>query len=189
MLPLLFIDFETTGLDPFVDEIVQAAYIQLTHEDLMKGRFSLEEIQNIYVMPLNPQRAFMKSPGSNVSASDINGFDIKKWEKLDSRRWIDATQSMHSVISTSRWTGMNPCFDYQFYTTLCNRHHIRPSIPGTYHICDVTSMAYHLYINDSIADIRLNTIAEYYNLERKTKTHDAREDVYLTAQIYRRLHF
>lgn len=185
--PLLFIDFETTGLDPFNDEIVEVAYYRLSHEDVMKRRFSLPEVKQLLVLPINPNRAFMKTNG--ICAADINGFNIKEWEKNDAIRWTEASQILSNAIKGSRWVGANPCFDYRFYTNLCNRHHIRPTNPGDYHLCDISSMAYTLHSADVIPNTKLDTILKHFDMERKYKKHSAVEDVYLTMHVYRQFCF
>lgn len=187
MPPLMFVDFETTGLDPFVDETIQISYLQIEHEDVMKNRFEPDDIKTFYIMPLTPQRAFLKVNG--VCAADINGFNVEEWAKKDAFRWIDVNNFIYNTIRESRWVGVNPCFDYRFYTQLCNRHHITAAAPRDYHLLDISSLAYHLYVSGRIENVKLDTIAKHFNLSRKGKHHKADEDVLLSAQVYRAILF
>lgn len=189
-MDLCFVDLETTGLDPFVDEVVEVAVARTTHARLMGNDIDRIKIRSVRVMPLHPARAFLKpnSPGA-VSTAQINGFDIEQWRISGACTWIEAVDKISQYLTGCKWVGANAAFDYMFYRSLCSRHNVTPVRLGDYHLCDISSIAHPIYMAGRLPNLKMDSLAEHYGFSfRGSKIHTAVEDVRMAMHVYHGLH-
>lgn len=192
MQDLVFVDFETTGLDAFEDEVVEMSIMRLSHEQLMnvdalEHAFTMDDVQTYRMMPDNPERAFRVPLGMKCSAADINGFDVDKWQDESDRyplySWSQIMDLTAPLFKDAKWCGMNAQFDYFFFLNMCRLHKIFPPPLGDYHLCDISTFGHLFMLDDLIPSVSLNEMCKYFNLQRMNLIHTSQEDVYLTARV------
>jgi DNA polymerase III epsilon subunit-like protein len=191
MKDLLFVDFETTGLDPFVDEVVEISMLRKSHDEIVNGDFSIDDVHMIRVMPEHPERAFMIPPGMKMSAAHINGFSVERWREErylhQLHTWEQAIHESIQYMYNTKWCGMNAQFDYFFYLSLnCRNRVISPKL-GDYHLLDLLSIGHIMLANDQISKLSLDNMLEYFDFRRSSEIHTSIEDVYLSAALYQML--
>ena len=98
MNSLIFIDTETTGLDPNVHEIIEIAIVIITPS---KGKL-------IYEFKIKPQRLIM----ANQKALEINGYNDLAWQ--DTKPFKHHAEYIAHLLSDGIIIGHNVDFDYQF---------------------------------------------------------------------------
>ena len=104
--PLIFIDIETSGLDPDFHEIPEVAVIRIE----TSGQ---ETIYHAKVHPLNIER-------SNSKALEINGYNSKDWREASTP--AETAAQLESILAGGMLIGHNIKFDVAFISELLNNH-------------------------------------------------------------------
>ena len=168
---LVFIDLETTGLNPDVHEITEVGCL------VVNGKtFEIELEYEEKVKPLNLRNA-------TPAALRSYGFSEEKWKKAKSLK--EVLIKLARISPGGLITGWNVSFDWWFLEKGFIKHGIEADFD--YHRVDVMSIAYaKLYSTRKVTRLGLRKIAPYFRIEL-SKTHGAMVDIRATYEIFKRL--
>lgn len=168
---VMFIDVETTGLNPRVHEIIELGGVLVT-EDGTAG------VINVKVLPERIEFA-------QQEALDVNGYDPEVWAReavplraamAQLHRWLDGTSAMYA--------GHNLPFDMSFIDAAWSSLTMTPP-KMDYHTLDTASLAWPLFARRDITSLSLDAVAAYCGIERKE--HRALADAMCARDIVRHL--
>jgi DNA polymerase III alpha subunit (gram-positive type) len=185
-------DVETTGLSPEVGhEITQLSALALDPVTLQThhiGEF------NMFIKPQNPELA---SPEALRAARA--SFDTAMAEGLDRKLvlqrfndWAQRANPSGSAMTKPIFTAFNAGFDCKFVDYLMYAEGVWKKeddkvFSNAYY--DVWQIGFTLFESDqTVTNMTLDVILQKLGINRQGKTHDAMEDVRLTAQILQRYH-
>ncbi len=126
MKPLAFLDIETTGLDPYKDEILEIAYLREAKRPgpVVATHFSMQ----------------IDEHAANPKALEVNRYWERKLDLLDIRLpWSPAAYKLVSELKDHIIVGNNPTFDLTFLTHFLGKWAWKPT--WHYRPLDVGSMA------------------------------------------------
>jgi DNA polymerase-3 subunit epsilon len=179
MRPLVFLDTETTGLDPEFHEIIEICMVK--HDPKIAGSIECpERCSQLYelIMPEWPERI---SP----QAAEVNGFDITEWESKGAIEFSECADNIVSYMEGCTIVGFNPWFDIRFILSELSRvGHEKPNF--NYHALDISSMAYPLKAGEFINSVSAKSICEFFDIGYEG-AHRACNDVELAIECYRQL--
>lgn len=186
---IIIVDTETTGLDPASGhEITQIAGIALepaSFEEITGSAFQL------FLKPQFPDKA---SPKAIEVAKD-------SWEKamaegIDPKvglqsfhEWCRKWNAQKKGWSKPFWGGWNTQFDLDMVRYWLKYYKVVTDNEFEFgNPVDAMTLSFGLFENHpSVKSFRLDNIAEILHMKRELSTHDALEDVRLTATIFRRI--
>lgn len=171
-----FVDTETTGLDPEVDEVIQIAVIKVVHPENSTSVHLIEggemEIKVLPTRPVSPE------------AAAINGYSEAVWRE----EAVSLDVAMLRFLKFIEWTnfgGQNPAFDNAFLKASAKRCNLPwPRMQG-YRLVAVEMIAWPLFLAGKIPNVKQETLVKYLGLGEQT--HDALSDIRQAVQIYSRL--
>lgn len=168
--PLLFIDFEMTGLDPAVHEIVEVAALIVHQEDLT--------VTNSYYTKVLPE---------HVESADPRSLRITRYNPSD---WQDAIPLRQMLVELSElapncmlggWCVQN---EWDFL----NAAMAREDLPYFYshHLLEVYTLAYARFFREqSLEFLNLPQVAKALGIY--LDNHKPDSDIRVTFEIFRRL--
>lgn len=173
---LMFIDFETGGLDPMIHDITQAAYV-LTDKT---GTIVLDE----YCDKVIPKRPV------DPKAAEINGYNAEKW----AAEGVDLSVAMHRITRASRdaiFIAHNQSFDWSFFQAAQRRYldsRNRTQFPwnGSYHKMCTMTMGMPMVRAGLLENAKLQTFAAYFGID-PGEAHTALSDARTCWEIFKRL--
>jgi DNA polymerase III epsilon subunit-like protein len=173
----VFVDVETTGLDPERHEIIEFAAISVPKRDLMipgKGGFVTFEAK---VKPLYLERAEPK-------ALEVNGYSDEKWK--DATQLDDVLEIVQPLFDDATIAGHNPSFDVGFLNKAWSRHpEFRPT-GMDYHVFDTATLAQKYVLTGDIEKPGLFQICEFLGIDT-SGCHTAMADAMMSLLAARRL--
>tara|TARA_R110000751_G_scaffold306886_2_gene426495 strand:- start:394 stop:1044 length:651 start_codon:yes stop_codon:yes gene_type:complete len=185
-------DIETTGLDPEKGaEIVQIGAVKLDY-----STYKIDE-ENTFEIVLKPQSPSTADP----KALEVIGEDL--WQKALSdgvhpktalRKFCQFIESHNT--SKKYWTAPilvgfnNSGFDNPFTEFWMKKYKIigqkRNDKPWSHISLDMFPLMFSLFGRDNMKNNKLDTFASMLGMSRSSDTHDAMEDVLITADIFQR---
>lgn len=177
--PLVFLDTETTGLDPHHHEIIEICMVKHSHE-IASTIECPERVSQVYemIMPEWPDRLDPK-------AAEVNGFTVAEWEGKGAIGFHECANEIADYIEGCTLVGFNPWFDIRFIMSELSRvGHKAPHF--NYHALDLCSMAYPLKAMGLIEGVSAKRICEFFEIDYSA-AHRACNDVELSIECYRRL--
>lgn len=168
---ILFVDLETTGLDPEVHEIVEIGCV------LVDGK-SLDIISeySVKVKPLHPEIA---SP----EAIKVSGYSAELWKK--SKNLEFALKELAKFAPGAMIAGWKVDFDWWFLRHAFKKHRIKNDFD--YHLIDVIALAYAYFRKRKRpAELGLRKVASYFDIKMADQ-HDALGDIQGTYKVFRKL--
>lgn len=166
---LLFLDFETGGLSPIDNDIVEVACI-LTDPS---GKDVLSKFE---------AKVFPQKPVEPKAAS-INGYSAEKW----AAEAVPLNTALVKVLMLSKNSMMcchNTPFDKSFLEAALVAHKMRWS--GSYHTLDTVSLAMPLLRAGLVPNVKLTTLSEFFSIPH-TEAHTAMGDVSACRALYTKL--
>jgi len=169
---LLFVDCETSGLEPTVQEILELAAVRVTH-DFSREVGSFE------------RKCRMQHPElAESKALEINRYSAEEWKYADPILlalvdYTDLVGDNECIV-----VGQNPSFDVGFLKEAFKREGI--PYPNTKYLLDTASIAWSLCVRGHIDRINLETICKAYDIPNDG-SHRAMADVRRTMAAYRHL--
>lgn len=168
--PLAFLDIETTGLDPYTDEVLEVAYLR-EYDD----PFSL--VTTHFSMQIDERSA---SP----DALKINRYWERKPELLDIQlAWSPAAYKLVTDLKDHIIVGNNPTFDLTFLTQFLRKWAWKPT--WYYRPLDVGSMAQGRFRERGVT--RTPDIAERLGVPLPDDQHSALADANWNRDLYNAL--
>lgn len=159
---LVFVDTETTGLDPFHHEIIEIAARRMS-PDLRSTRAKIE----IKTIMQWPDRAHPK-------ALEVNGYTAEEWRSATTIRtaliaFAELFEGEAPII-----VGHNVAFDWDFIREAYRREGIVP--PQKKYLIDTASLAWPLVVGGHIDNPSLEKLCSKYGIAN-TGAHRAMADV------------
>jgi DNA polymerase III epsilon subunit family exonuclease len=175
MSNICFIDFETTGIDLFLDDPIELGAILTNSSGEVIKQF------HSYISPSSVKK-FSKSA---IEVHGINFSDVS-----DSPTQGEVINDFFEYFGTDfRFAGWNTNFDIGFFRKIChlnNKMKLYNSIQ--YRHIDVQTICFIAVefniLNRSITS--LSDLADFFGIQRKKK-HSAIEDAFITFKIYQNL--
>ncbi len=168
---LLFVDVETTGLDPIRHEIIELAAVRV-HPTLL---FVQRELTT-RVRPQFPERC-------TEEAAALNGFDPEGWD--DAPDLYSALELYKPIAEGCILVGHNVGFDREFLANAFRRAGVEePKLD--HHVVDTASLAWPLVAVGALRSLSLGPVCDLLGISNEG-AHGARRDVARTMEVYRRL--
>lgn len=164
---VVWVDLETTGLDPNCHEITQFGGI---------NDFTGEQLE-LYVWPDHLERASEK-------ALEITGFSEEAWRKAGAISGAEAIQKIVDFLGCSILAGQNVSFDEAFIKATMLRYQVKKRIG--YHKLDVATLALIHLRPLGIRSVSLNTICDVLGISNEGE-HTALVDAKRARDVYRTL--
>jgi DNA polymerase III epsilon subunit-like protein len=174
---ICFTDTETTGLDPYDDEIIQIAAIKVMHhpEDPAKVVRLDNCTMELKIKPTKPVPP---------EVAKLNGYDPEVWEK-EAVSLEEAMEKYEKFVMWTNFGGQNPAFDKAFIMQAFKKCGIDwPRMQG-YRLIATEMLAWPLLLTGKIPNVKQETLVNYFKLGKQT--HDALDDVEQCVEIYTRL--
>lgn len=169
---LLFVDIETSGLDPHAHEIIELAAVRVTHD------FALE-------LGSVDRKCRMQHPEkAEAKALEINRYSAEEWKNADSI--LLALLDLDELIGDGECliVGHNVHFDWDFTKEAHRREKL--AIPRTKYLIDTAVLAFPLCVRGIIDRISLEVVCKAYGIEN-AGSHRAMTDVRRTMLAYQKL--
>lgn len=188
---LIFLDTETTGVDPEENGIHQISGIMVEEEDEM-ARFRLLGKFNFKMAPHKDARWDLESfvEGRKVIKSKILTYKPQSEVFLEFNQFILGTLSQ-DINDRYIIVGYNIYFDIRFirnWFILNDANDFFKLFWGNYIDVQVLASEKLKYIRHKLPNFKLETIAKHYKIPvDSSKCHDAMYDAWLTQQIYYKL--
>lgn len=170
MRPLCVVDTETTGFSPHKHELIEIAAIKLDPS-------SLAEIGS-FESKISPARLSDADP----KALEVNHYSAEEWAGAPSLAEVMSNFAVFADGATL--VGHNVSFDKRFIEEAMKSTGVGMSID--YHCLDTVSLAWPMRKNGSVRSLRLDSLAEYFKLDR-SGSHRAMADARCCLEIFRRL--
>ena len=165
MRDLVFIDLETTHLNPQVGEIIELALVRVTKE---------REIR--FVTKIRPERLHL----AQKRALEINGYNEEEWHDAPIAR--DVAGRVADLIAGGLLVGHNVSFDFEYLEEFLHVH--GQKFRASYRKIDTMTLAHeHLPFLTSYS---LATLRDFFGLSQEG-AHRAEKDLDDMRSIYRRL--
>src|SRR5690242_4918259 len=170
--PLLFLDLETTGLNPGQHEITEIGALLVSQPD-----FQVIKTYEAKVLPTHLETA-------TPEALQIGHFDAAVWEK-EGRPLRQALEELSGIGKGAVLAGFNVTFDWAFLQIGFNA--VELPDPFYYHRFDVMSSAFTmLYKRAEMAKFSLNECCRFFGVTNKN-AHTALADAEATYEVFKGL--
>ncbi len=174
---LAFIDLETTGFDPYKQEIIQIGCVIAEQEETPKGP-KLKIIKE-FELKVKPE----KLQDADPEALRINGYNEMEWVFATDLK--SAIEHLMKEASDCIMVSHNVAFDYSFLQRAFSVTGIQNTLH--YHKLDTISIAFaKLYGNPEVRRFSLQALCEYFGIENK-QAHTALSDVKAMVELYQKL--
>lgn len=179
---LIFIDCETTGLDPAKHEIIEVAMVRVRRAqeaDTQVGWKIMGTFHKMF-MPL-------RDPEPEVAA--INGFSRAKWEDSGAKLMrVRDLMAMAPLLDGATPAGQNPGFDMGFLRMEWGAAEAAESggypFPNVdYHLLDLATFAFPLYVGGLVSGLSLRHTRKLFGFDGEQE-HRAIGDVLDAMQIF-----
>lgn len=171
MQKIVFVDCETTGLNPDTDQIISYCAVQ------WNSRQNVGPSVGSLVMPTI-------EPPDEVKA--INRFDRSMWAKCGAKAYshVDAAK-LADILDAAIIAGSNPSFDRAFIASEAKRLGFE-SPRWTHRSIDIASLAAPLLVIGELEKTGLEHVAKFLGVSLKDY-HDAVTDTYIAIECFERL--
>jgi DNA polymerase III epsilon subunit-like protein len=162
--PRAFVDTETTGLDPIVNEIIEFAAI--------KG-------DQILTMKIKPRRLHL----AQARALAVNGYNEADWADA-----MDITEAAPKIIAFLRDTvfvAHNTAFDAGFIEAFLREARIAERF--SYHSVDTTALAYEHLVPKGLESLSLKPVCEFLGIPPEPTVHRALAGARACKAVYEKL--
>jgi DNA polymerase III epsilon subunit-like protein len=167
--PMLFLDLETTGLNPGIHEITEIGAVLVSQPDW--------QIIKSFEAKTLPQHIETASP----EALQIGHYDAAVWAR-DGRPLKDALQELGEIGRGAILAGFNVTFDWAFLQAAFNQEGLDD--PFYYHRYDVMSAAFSmLYDQPDFSKFSLRECCQFFGVTNR-KAHTAYGDALATYEVY-----
>lgn len=170
-----FLDVETTGLNPYSQEIIEIAFLVEAPPETPDGIGKILDRWSSKVKPLHLGTA-------NSKALQVNGYDPEKWKDAPTFAEI-APKVARYLKQATVLIGHNPTFDTRFITAALEREGIF-GVYIPYHQIDTVTSAF-MALNWMIPNdqkLRLDMLRDHFGIP-KDDHHEAFKDVVDCRQI------
>lgn len=172
-LPLVFLDVETTGLNPEVHEIIElGAVVARAEGNVLRETARLD-------FKIQPKNIALADP----QALRINGYDASQW--LFAATLEDVLRQFKDTAKGGVLVAHNLSFDWAFLSKAFEKTEIENTLH--YHKLDTISIAFaKLAEEEDINKFSLRALCEHFGIENK-RAHSAFSDAYATFELFKKL--
>jgi DNA polymerase-3 subunit epsilon len=169
---LIWIDVETTGLDPNKHEIIEMAAVRSWLDGTLAGAamFSTRVHFSGHCTP---------------GAQAVNGYTPDEW--LKAIALPDALSQLTHEMTGRRFAGQNPKFDEGFLRAAFARCDMPWPRMKSYHVLDLASLAWPLYLRGRVPGLGLDALCKGLGVEPEAKPHSALNGALKALEVYRTL--
>ena len=171
MMPLAFIDVETTGLDPTRHEIVEIGVVRVRGD-------TLAEIDRTDVR-IRPQHLDRADP----SALALNGYSEGAWENATDL--AEALDFVAPLLGGAIMAGHNVSFDRGFLDASWSRTGVRPP-EMDHHVLDTATLAWPLLAAGLVDSLSLRDVCGRLGVSLE-EPHRALADAFRSLEVARRI--
>jgi DNA polymerase III subunit epsilon len=171
MRPLVFVDCETTGLDPDRHELIEVAAIRVDPRTL--------KIETELALKVHLERIEDADP----DALRINGYTEEAWS--DAVSLAEAMQQLAPVLDGCMLAGHNVAFDRSFLDAAWKHVGHRPN-GLDHHLLDTATLAWPLLSAGSLDSVSLTPVCKRLGIERGEE-HWALDDARASLEVAKRL--
>ena len=171
MTPLVFIDCETTGLDPHRHEVIEIGVIRLRGD-------TLEEVDRAEVR-VRPDRIEDADP----DALRLNGYSGEAWEHSTSLK--EALERVAPLLEGGVLAGHNVGFDRAFLDAAFHHADVAPPAMD-HHLLDTATLAFPLLAAGVVESLSLDAVSAHLGIDR-ADPHRAIADANRSLEVARRL--
>jgi DNA polymerase-3 subunit epsilon len=169
--PIVFLDLETTGLDPQRDSIIEVAAMRVDPTSFAIEGWFETKIAVPAGVDVDPR------------AAELNGFRSEDWP--DAPELADVLELLARFLEGCLIAGHNPAFDWAFLSAAFRRLGVRRPNVG-HHLLDTASLAWPLLRLGFVRSLALRDICEHYGISNRGE-HHAMADVVRTYRVFLRL--
>ena len=175
--PLLFLDLETSGLDPITNEILELACVlnETTSLDTCWGLSFHRKV--VFEAKIQPRRIETAHP----KALEINGYTPAGWK--NARPLREVLEYVAELGKDAIIVGQNIRFDMAFLNAAFKELGIEVRID--YHIVDTVTLAFEHLVPLGLKSLSLGAICKFLGVE--PGTHTAMSDTYACREVYFKL--
>jgi len=167
---LVFLDVETSGLDPHEHEVLEICLMDKDGTILLHSKLKPQNIEN-----------------AEARALEINGYNTKDWELAPSFR--DLAPKIVEILKWCLAVGHNPSFDLNFIKSEIRRVDPKLLKGIGYHMVDTASLAYEHLSDAGLDALSLGNVCKFIGVELKeADAHSAVADTEAARQVYLKLH-
>ena len=166
---LLFIDVETTGLDPAKHELIEVAAIRTTPDG--------KSVLGKYEAKLLPKNI----AGADPTALKVNGYTESEWSP---DKCVDASEvatSLNRLGMDCVLVGQNVSFDEGFLLPLFKSVNLKPA--WGYHKVDTVALAWPVYTTTNLEGLSLSKLCAFLGVTT-VPNHRAAADVEACRNVY-----
>lgn len=171
MRPLVFVDCETTGLDPARHELIEVAVLRVHPQTLV--------VEAEVALKVRPERIEDADP----EALRINGYSEEAW--ADAISLDEAMAQLAPVLEGAMLAGHNVAFDRGFLDAAWRRVGRRPENID-HHLLDTATLAWPLLSSGTLDSVSLTPVCKHLGIERGEE-HWALDDARASLEVSRRL--
>lgn len=175
---LIFLDTETTGLNPDIHEVIQIGCVIVSQDWISSNTPTFEMVEQ-FELKIKPERIEDADP----TALRVNGYDAADWVFA-----YTAKEAMTILADKAKGAIMvahNVAFDHMFIEKAFRNVGIENTMH--YHKLDTISIAFaKLHTNHDIEKFSLRALGEYFGIENK-QAHTALSDARATFELYQKL--
>lgn len=169
---ITFVDLETTGLNSEMHEITEFGAVKTRVEE---RKLIIEEEIEFKVLPRYPINPFV---------AELNGYNQDDWD-MESVDLPLALGETFRLMRNSWFAGSNPKFDDGFLRKAAAELHWDYPKLASYHLVDVSMLAFPLLLERKVEGLAQAKIAKYYNIEGGG--HRALPDAIQCAKIFAKI--
>jgi len=162
--PQVFIDTETSGLDPVMHELLDFAAIK----DGVEMSFKIK-----------PRRIFTASP----KALEVNGYNAAEWE--GALEIHEAAPKIAAFLKDSVIVGHNVRFDMSFIAEFLKEAQM--DVRLDYHLVDTVTLAYVLLVPKGLISLSLEPVCNFLRLPPEPKQHRALAGARACKAVYEKM--
>ena len=169
---VIFLDVETTGLDPSRHEILEIAIVDLSGHALVHTK-----IRPVHIETAEPE------------ALRINGYAEHPELWANAPTFVEMCTQIRDALNHCVIVGHNPGFDRSFVISEMTRAGVeKPDKYVRRHIIDTTTLAWEHLVPCGLDRLNLDAICQFLEIPLdRTKRHGALEDTMATREAYLRM--
>jgi DNA polymerase III alpha subunit (gram-positive type) len=175
---LVFLDLETTGLNPEMHEIIEIGCIIARQKDRVGKGPEIEKIEEFEI----------KVKPRHIETADKEALRICGYNEGDWVFAVDLKQALGKLAEKAKsgiMVGHNVAFDWVFLEKAFEETGVVPEFH--YHKIDTIALAFaKLYNNPEAQKFSLRALCELLNIKNE-KAHTALSDVRATFELYKKL--
>ena len=170
----IYLDTETTGLDPAVNEVIEVAVVREEVPYPYTGPGTITETRCWKVAPQHIETA---SP----EALKVNGYTPEAW--AGAVPFGDIAEELVGLLKGGTLIGHNPKFDTGFVTAELKRAGMEPKI--SHRTIDTTTVAFMAWGLDGKLKLSLDSLRDHLGLSREG-AHTALQDALDCREVFYR---